>query len=203
MQLRSLFIAGAVAAMGMVAANGVFAAPYVVLEEGGPSSPNPNVPGGPGNADVTISDFPTNPSTYSFDLDVLGDTSFYGGVAHANGSSSNWVDSWTVDFGSKFYNIVFDWEPFNNNPFDGSFLNILTDPDTVLTTFSGAGGSTWVAALTGVVEFQVNPILPDENGPRELGYWAVHATAVPLPTGGLLLLGALGGLALFRSRKSA
>ena len=186
MNILKLALVGAVGALGLATTEEASALPYLILEKGGPSVSNPYIPG---PADEIYKDFPTDPATYSFN--ITGDTSFYGGVAHGKDSATNWVDSWRVDFGSKSYNVVFDWQAVSKT-YDGSFLNIATN--TVFTTFSGTG-SKWVAVLSGVVDFQVNPILPKNNGPQELGYWAVHATAVPVPAALPLLLGGLGVIA--------
>lgn len=159
------------------------------VQENGPKPLNPWAPGGTPLYD----DFSNGTGNPSFSL--VGDTNIFGTVRHA--SSTNFKDGWTMTL-DRAYKIAFRWAPHAGSLFDGDFN---WGGNTF--SFAGTGGPSVLGILgAGTHSFQVDATagsLP----PIEDGYWSVHATVVPLPAGAVLLLSALGGLALFRSRKSA
>lgn len=189
MRLRNVVLAGAAAAFASFSVEEAAAVSVsgVIYEGGGPgiigTAPAPN--------DV-LGDFST--ATGNPILTLTGDTQLYGGVLHS--SATTYIDGWSMDFGSG-YNVVFNWQAAEGTPVDGNIII-----GGVANFFSGLVGSLDLGVLTGLVTFQINPI-DGQYSPKENVYWDVQATAVPLPAGGVLLLGALGGLALFRNRKNA
>ncbi len=187
--MKILGILAAAALAATVSIGSASAAPLTVLEKGGPSSPNPNAPASP---DQVFNDFGQDPTALVFD--GSNGISIWGGVAHQSGSSSKWTDAWSIDFGAKLFNITFKWFEDGSNAFDGSF--VVDGVEAVV--FSLPGSSADIGPLTGLVEFVVNPILPNPAGGTEKGYWEVHATAVPIPAAGILLITALGGIAAVR-----
>ena len=129
-------------------------------------------------------------------LQLVGDTTILGFVAHR--SVSNFIDAWTIDFGSAIYSGAFSWRA-KTADVDG----VLIVGGVEVYSFSTAGGSsvgsTAIGPLTGVVTFVVDPIAGKFGpNPDEEMWWKLELTQVPLPAGGWLILTGLGGLALAR-----
>lgn len=140
-------------------------------------------------------------------LEIVGDTHIFGFVAHrANFSGSLFTDKWAMDFGTDVYDVVFTWDAFDRPgktvEFDGRFgVNGLY-------TLLGTNGVLNLGPLTGVVEFDLDPIFGaflTSNDERAV--WDLSATRIsvmPVPAGGVLLLTGFAGLVVLRrGRKTA
>ncbi|WP_306144378.1 VPLPA-CTERM sorting domain-containing protein [Roseibium sp. MMSF_3412] len=196
MKFLGLALAAALLAFPLASAEKAHAIPVSGnVTEGGPNFPNPDSNGLV--IDHALNDFSNG--TGSPVLDLTGDTHIFGTVRHLN--STKHKDGWTMNFGATLYNVMFSWMPFSDQVgFDGNFNYGTAGP---LTSFGFDGsGSQWIGVFSGTWKFQVDPIA-GVIAPTEDGYWTVKATVVPLPAGGLLLLTALGGMALYRSRRKA
>eukprot|EP01002_Notosolenus_urceolatus_P013683 NODE_4575_length_787_cov_3.674797_g3802_i0.p1 GENE.NODE_4575_length_787_cov_3.674797_g3802_i0~~NODE_4575_length_787_cov_3.674797_g3802_i0.p1 ORF type:complete len:200 (+),score=21.79 NODE_4575_length_787_cov_3.674797_g3802_i0:137-736(+) len=199
MKLHKLTIAGAVAGAAMFAGISSQAAVFNnvsgVIHEGGGAGTISTAPAA--SSGITISDFSTTTADPLFN--VIGDTSIYGGVRHS--SPTNFVDGWSMDFGSGVYDLVFNWqhdEKETPKVVDGRII-----VNGVATAFSGVSGTILsLGSVTGLVTFVVDPIFGSVK-PTEDMHWDLHATVVPLPAGGVLLLTGLAGLAMVRRRKNA
>ena len=144
---------------------------------------------------TVLGDFGSNPANVV--LEVAGDVSLYGGIAHA--SDTRYFDSWTMDFGTGVYDAVFNFQTKGQTPlFDG----VLTVAGSALSFSTTGSGSLSLGSLTGVVTFVLDPI-QGAGVAREEGTWDLQIAAVPLPGAAFLLLGALGGLAAAGRRKKA
>lgn len=153
-----------------------------------------NNPDGAG-AEFTLSDF--NTSVGDPTLTIGGDTTIFGYVAHQANSTSNWLDGWSMDFGSETYAGVFNWDRVSD-VFEGT----LTVGSTVYTIDDVAGGTIDLGDLTGLVSFSLDPVAGTHTG-GERATWdlSVSVSAVPLPAGAFLMLSGLAGFAAMR-RKS-
>lgn len=194
MRLQGIILAGLIAAAAPFAAQEAAAVPVsgVAHEAGGPGV-NPAAPAAsPGQSFGDFSNAVGSPV-----LELTGDLALYGGVTHNGGGGNKWRDGWTMDFGTSTYNVVFNWQP-TTDAFDGELVVGAT------TYILGMTGLTIdLGPLSGVVSFLVDPIAGSILSEKESAHWDVQATAVPLPAGGVLLLGGLAGLAFFRKRKTA
>jgi hypothetical protein len=151
------------------------------------------------NSDVT------NPT-----LEVVGDTRIWGGVAHR--SATEFQDNWTIDFGSKIFAGVFNWQvvlPEDDRSASGIFDGELIVGGTSYTFTTGdplvnSTGSFGIGNLTGEVTFILDAVAGDFGfDPDEVATWDMELSQVPLPAGAWLLLTALGGLAVARRRGAA
>ncbi|ABD53844.1 VPLPA-CTERM sorting domain-containing protein [Jannaschia sp. CCS1] len=163
----------------------------VVHENLVPSSAPDAAPG------QVLGDWGTDPNRVT--LEIVGDTTIYGGLVHANTARNQYLDAWTMDFGTDIYDVSFSWIGSTGGrytPFDGSFAVNGASTDV------GSQGMLTYADLTGRVTFIFNPI-HGQSAPREQARWILEArqiSPVPLPAGGLLLAGALGAAALARRK---
>lgn len=194
MRLHGVVLAAVIAMTAPLAVQEAAAVPVsgVAHEAGGPGV-NPGAPAAsPGQSFGDFSNAVGSPV-----LELTGDLALYGGVTHNGGGGNKWRDGWTMDFGSSAYNVVFNWQP-TTSVFDGELVVGTT------TYILGMTGLTIdLGTLSGVVSFLVDPIAGSSLSTKESAHWDVQATAVPIPAGGVLLLGGLVGLAFFRNRKKA
>ncbi|MEO0388614.1 MAG: VPLPA-CTERM sorting domain-containing protein [Pseudomonadota bacterium] len=142
-------------------------------------------------ADIVLGDFNQDASDPT--LEVVGDVSIYGAVAHRTTTLFN--DSWTMDFGTESYDATFNWYG-TTDEFDGQILvdGVSTELDY--------DGTLDLGTLTGVVTFAIDPIFGMFD-PVERAQWNIHFTqtaAIPLPAGGVLLLTGLMAFAVARRR---
>lgn len=169
----------------------------VVIEGGAPIARNAPRTG------LVIGDF--DPNLGAPLLNVVGNTSIFGGVNHRFAGS--FTDPWSIDFGTGVYNAVFNWSKTSRN-FDGQFL--LNGVSILL----GTGGSLNLGNLTGLNTFEVDPtfgiftpsrLRAGRNGTFEDATWDFQATLVepvPLPAGIVLMLSGLAGFAYIRRRQT-
>lgn len=197
-------VLGLVAALGLALGAGPSAAVPVsglVCEGGVTPAGTSGCPGG-----IVLGDFNsdvTNPT-----LEVEGDTHLFGGIAHR--STTQFLDSWTMDFGTDVYNGVFSWQtvfPADDATASGLFDGTLTvgGADFFVTTDNTENGDSFaIGSLTGSVTFVFDAVSGDfDFNPDEVATWDLEVTRVPLPAGGLLLLTALGGVAALRRKRKA
>lgn len=142
-------------------------------------------------ADIQVNDF--NGALGDPLLELIGDTTIYGYVLHQG--ATTFTDAWAIDFGTGYYDTVFNWNK-NSTNFDGE----LTVNGVIYTL--GASGSIALGNLTGVVSFLLDPIA-GSFAPNESTFYSLEMSEVPLPAGAVLLLSGLAGLAVARRRKTA
>ena len=150
-------------------------------------------------------------------LEVTHDLELYGAVRVRSGHPTSYRDGWTFDFGTGIYDGIFNWADSGagrRSFFDGQLL--VNGVQYLL----GNSGSYTLSGLTGEVTFLVDPIFnhlrriqtgtsSQRRARDEVATWNVQLTQieapapVPLPAGAVLLLGALGGLAVMRRRTKA
>lgn len=139
-------------------------------------------------ADIKIGDFNSNVSDPT--LQIVGDTSIYGGVAHR--TSTKYFDNWTMDFGTNTYAGVFNWQNTSAN-FDGRL--IVGGVEYLL----GSSGSISIGTVSGLVTFVLDPIYGNFGpNPDEVATWDLQMTSVPLPAGIWLLLSGIAGFGAIR-----
>ncbi len=144
-------------------------------------------------ADKRLGDFDAKPEN-DF-LIVVDDISIWGGVAHSR--KSRYTDAWTMDFGTKTYKGVFNWQNVEKNRFDGA---LIIDGET---TMLEGSGSVSLTGLTGVVVFEVDPRVGKYGPkPREAATWDLQLVTAPLPAGAWLMLAGLAGLGWMRRAKA-
>ncbi|MEJ6392512.1 VPLPA-CTERM sorting domain-containing protein [Gymnodinialimonas sp. 2305UL16-5] len=191
--LLSLILAGA-AVLGATQASAVTYQNIsgVVHENLVPSSAPAAAPG------QVLGDFGTNPSAHV--LEIVGNTSIYGGLVHANTARNQYLDGWTLDFGTGIYDVTFNWagdQRSRFNAFDGEFS--VNGASTAI----GESGSLTYRGLTGQVTFLIDPVA-GQSTPREQATWDLQVVAaVPLPASALLLAVGLAGLGALRRRTVA
>lgn len=84
----------------------------------------------------------------------------------------------------------------------GSVTGTETMPDSGPPTSDGLAELTGLNVIGSQFTFWVNPLANDERGRPDSALAAIDVAPVPLPASGLLLLGAAGGMAALRRRKS-
>ncbi len=175
------------------------------ITEGGPS-PRNTFPG----ADLAtpVGDF-GQPDNRAF-LELDGhNINIFGTIQHRN--DNLYQDAWTMVV-KKVTEITFFWAPHEDKT--GTFSGSFVSPFGVFNFGPAASavggpvdnsvtGSVVLGTLLPNVEYDFSVDATTWGTPREFGHWQVNATVVPLPAGGILLLTALGGMAVFRSRKKA
>ncbi|MEL7524645.1 MAG: VPLPA-CTERM sorting domain-containing protein [Pseudomonadota bacterium] len=195
MRILSLAIAAAVA-LPLAFTGAAYAAPasgtiFGDISESGPSPRHPDDAGA-----ALVDDF-SQVSTDGNPSFTLGGpvNHIFGTIRHRN--DNQYKDAWEMTI-TKATEIAFSWMPHagTTGGFDGTFFNPLGD-----LIFSGTGSTVLGILAPGTYNFSVDATT--HGTPEQLGHWKVSATAVPLPAGGLLLLTAVGGMALYRSRRKA
>lgn len=197
MKLFATVAAAAIAAAGAASAVTVNSVAGSVVEGGVPVS---GVLGAPATPDFSLGDF--NSTANDPTLEIVGDTTIYGAVAHRI-TGSRYVDAFAADFGSMSYEAIFSWV-VTSADFDGQ---VTADGTQVLALDNAGDLDVSLGTFTGLVEFNVDPIygvLP--ASPDEVAQWRlelVKVAPVPLPAGGALMLAGLAGFAALKRRKKA
>jgi hypothetical protein len=149
--------------------------------------------------DQILGDFGSNPAKRV--LTPGGAFGLYGGVANGV-KADQWTDAWTIDFGADAYSLVFNWAAKTaGGNFDG-ILFVNGAQYVFDTAVNAMGASISLGTLTGVVVFDVNPILGNFK-PQERGTWDLQVTPVPLPAGLPLLALGLAAFGLARAHQKA
>ena len=142
-------------------------------------------------ADIKLGDF--NSSIDDPILEIVGDTSFYGGVAHL--TKTKYFDSWSMDFGAQSYAATFKWQKTSAD-FDGRLVVGGVQYDL------GGAGSISLGTLSGLVTFNLDPLFGDFGpNPDEVATWDLQVNEVPLPAGMVLMLTGIAGIAGVRKLK--
>jgi len=141
--------------------------------------------------------------------DISGLEQFIGGVVASGGAGS-----WEVRFNSLFDPLSAMATATVGNIVAGTFTNLQMSWVAVSDDFVLASTPITPPTVSLATVFTVNGILGGDDINQWLRFtwdnslaganfdFEVQVSAVPLPAGGLLLIGALGGLALLRRRKS-
>lgn len=174
------------AALGMALSVGAASAATVIYEGGGPG-----IQPGAAAPDVVMGDFGRNPASEI--INVTGNTIVYGGILHRN--ARLYQDAWTFDFGTGIFDVVFDF--FRTTASYNGLLTVNGTDDYALND----AGTINLGSMSGSATFLIDATAAGQ--PRQRAHWSVTVAAVPLPAGGLLLLGGLGGLAMMRRRQFA
>lgn len=206
MKILNKIMISAIAVAGLTAAANATPVSGIVFEDG----PSDYYMAGSLTPDHVFRDFSNG--TNDPLLELTGDTTIYGSVTHRN--DDQYADGFTIDFGTDFYTLDFAWQNTLDTPLDfrARIQNAggTSDPGSLISSsilaISDIGSFAFGGyAFSGLWTFIVDPRL-GQNDPRETMNWQLAMTdvaPVPLPAGAVLLLGALGGLAAMRRRKTA
>lgn len=127
---------------------------------------------------------------------------FFGNVDAFGGAGS-----WTVVFNADADPVTADASATIGRIVLGTFNNLtmswLGFGDTVLSTINVAQGSTLLSTVFTIPDLTQKLVFNWTGSRNGAGFDVEVAATVPLPAGGLLLLGALGGIAALRRRKAA